>query len=74
VAGFLTPNICLNISNLAALLTLLGTLGVTVGVHRLWAHRTFTASKPLKVFLMFCQTTAGQVSKSPKSFYSLRLW
>ncbi|EDW53493.1 acyl-CoA Delta(11) desaturase [Drosophila sechellia] len=45
-----------------ALLTLLGTLGVTVGVHRLWAHRTFTASKPLKVFLMFCQTTAGQGS------------
>ncbi|EDW99078.1 acyl-CoA Delta-9 desaturase [Drosophila yakuba] len=45
-----------------AMLTLLGTLGVTVGVHRLWAHRTFTAFKPLKVFLMFCQTTAGQGS------------
>ncbi|XP_020811991.1 acyl-CoA Delta(11) desaturase [Drosophila serrata] len=44
------------------LLTLLGTLGVTVGVHRLWAHRTFTASKPLRVFLMLCQSTAGQGS------------
>ncbi|KAH8308164.1 hypothetical protein KR059_007488 [Drosophila kikkawai] len=45
-----------------ALLTLLGTMGVTVGVHRLWAHRTFTASKPLRVFLMLCQSTAGQGS------------
>ncbi|EDV44112.1 uncharacterized protein Dana_GF16193 [Drosophila ananassae] len=45
-----------------SVLTLFGTLGVTVGVHRLWAHRTFTASKPLKVFLMLCQTTAGQGS------------
>ncbi|KAH8278773.1 hypothetical protein KR018_009296 [Drosophila ironensis] len=43
-------------------LTLLGALGVTVGVHRLWAHRTFTASKSLRVFLMLCQTTAGQGS------------
>ncbi|XP_030559149.1 acyl-CoA Delta(11) desaturase [Drosophila novamexicana] len=43
-----------------ALLTLLGMLGVTVGVHRLWAHRTFTATVPLRVFLMLCQTLAGQ--------------
>ncbi|EDW84430.1 uncharacterized protein Dwil_GK13142 [Drosophila willistoni] len=44
------------------LLALLGILGVTVGVHRLWAHRTFTASAPLRLFLMLCQTTAGQGS------------
>jgi len=59
----LNINIYSYILKIAALLTLLGILGVTVGVHRLWAHRTFTASKPLKVFLMFCQTTAGQVRK-----------
>ncbi|XP_017091838.2 acyl-CoA Delta-9 desaturase [Drosophila bipectinata] len=45
-----------------SVLTLFGILGVTVGVHRLWAHRTFTASKPLNLFLMLCQTTAGQGS------------
>ncbi|KAH8359575.1 hypothetical protein KR093_007602 [Drosophila rubida] len=45
-----------------ALLTLLGMLGVTVGVHRLWAHRTFTATAPLRLFLMLCQTMAGQGS------------
>ncbi|KAL7728090.1 hypothetical protein ACLKA6_002236 [Drosophila palustris] len=45
-----------------ALLSLLGILGVTVGVHRLWAHRTFTATAPLRVFLMLCQTLAGQGS------------
>ncbi|EDV93159.1 acyl-CoA Delta-12 desaturase [Drosophila grimshawi] len=42
------------------LISLLGVLGVTVGVHRLWAHRTFTATAPLRVFLMLCQTMAGQ--------------
>ncbi|EDW14557.1 acyl-CoA Delta-9 desaturase [Drosophila mojavensis] len=41
-------------------LTLLGILGVTVGVHRLWAHRTFTAVAPLRLFLMLCQTMSGQ--------------
>ncbi|XP_062125680.1 acyl-CoA Delta-9 desaturase [Drosophila sulfurigaster albostrigata] len=45
-----------------ALTTLLGILGVTVGVHRLWAHRTFTATAPLRLFLMLCQTMAGQGS------------
>ncbi|XP_030371259.1 acyl-CoA desaturase 1 [Scaptodrosophila lebanonensis] len=43
-----------------AVLTLLGILGETVGVHRLWAHRTFKANAPLRVFLMICQTLAGQ--------------
>ncbi|KAH8409747.1 hypothetical protein KR222_003684 [Zaprionus bogoriensis] len=44
------------------LLTLLGILGVTVGVHRLWAHRTFKANGRLRVLLMLCQTLAGQGS------------
>lgn len=42
------------------LLTLLGIIGVTCGSHRLWAHQTYTASTGLRVFLMLCQTMAGQ--------------
>jgi stearoyl-CoA desaturase (delta-9 desaturase) len=40
----------------------LGVLGATTGAHRLWAHQTYEATKPLKVFLMICQTLAGQGS------------
>ncbi|XP_049306390.1 acyl-CoA Delta-9 desaturase [Bactrocera dorsalis] len=41
-------------------LTFLGILGATAGAHRLWAHQTYTASTSLRVFLMLCQTIAGQ--------------
>ncbi|XP_066994124.1 acyl-CoA Delta-9 desaturase [Anabrus simplex] len=34
-------------------------LGVTAGAHRLWAHRSYTANLPLRIFLMLCQTSAG---------------
>lgn len=40
-------------------ITMLGCLGVTVGAHRLWAHRSFEASGPLKLFLMLAHTLAG---------------
>ncbi|XP_031846087.1 acyl-CoA Delta-9 desaturase isoform X1 [Nomia melanderi] len=40
-------------------ITLLGCLGVTVGAHRLWAHRTFNASSSLRLFLMLAHTLAG---------------
>ncbi|XP_065371302.1 acyl-CoA Delta-9 desaturase [Calliphora vicina] len=43
-------------------LTVLGILGATAGAHRLWAHGTYTASTTLRVFLMLCQTIAGQGS------------
>ncbi|KAM7363851.1 acyl-CoA Delta-9 desaturase [Cochliomyia hominivorax] len=43
-------------------LTVLGILGATAGAHRLWAHGTYTATTSLKVFLMLCQTLAGQGS------------
>ncbi|XP_059612480.1 acyl-CoA Delta-9 desaturase [Phlebotomus argentipes] len=43
-------------------LTFLGIIGVTCGSHRLWAHRTYTASPSLRIFLMLCQTMAGQGS------------
>ncbi|XP_054736898.1 acyl-CoA Delta-9 desaturase [Anastrepha obliqua] len=41
-------------------LTFLGILGATAGAHRLWAHQTYTASTSLRIFLMLCQTLAGQ--------------
>ncbi|GAB0093133.1 Acyl-CoA desaturase [Sergentomyia squamirostris] len=34
--------------------------GVTMGAHRLWAHRAFKANLPLRVFLLFLHTLAGQ--------------
>lgn len=37
-------------------------LGVTVGAHRLWSHRSYKAKLPLRIFLMIMQTTAGQNS------------
>ncbi|XP_076238936.1 acyl-CoA Delta-9 desaturase-like [Calliopsis andreniformis] len=40
-------------------ITLLGSLGVTVGAHRLWAHRAFVALGPLRLFLMLAHTLAG---------------
>ncbi|XP_073816809.1 acyl-CoA Delta-9 desaturase [Musca autumnalis] len=43
-------------------LTVLGILGATAGAHRLWAHGTYKATNGLKIFLMLCQTIAGQGS------------
>ncbi|XP_065212583.1 acyl-CoA Delta-9 desaturase-like [Planococcus citri] len=37
-----------------------GGFGITAGVHRLWAHRSYKAKLPLKIFLLFCYTVAGQ--------------
>lgn len=37
-------------------------LGVTAGAHRLWAHRSYSASKYLRFFLMLCQTVTGMGS------------
>uniref|UniRef100_A0A6P7GP70 Acyl-CoA Delta(11) desaturase-like n=1 Tax=Diabrotica virgifera virgifera TaxID=50390 RepID=A0A6P7GP70_DIAVI len=34
--------------------------GVTAGNHRLWAHRTYKAKLPLRIFLMVMQTTTIQ--------------
>ena len=41
-------------------LYILSGLGITMGCHRLWAHRSFTANLPLRIFLCFCQTLAFQ--------------
>lgn len=40
-------------------ITIMGCLGVTVGAHRLWAHRAFEASTSLRLFLMLAHTLAG---------------
>lgn len=37
-------------------------LGITAGAHRLWSHRAYKAKLPLRIFLAFLQTMAGQVS------------
>lgn len=45
-----------------AVLSFIGIIGVTCGAHRLWAHRTYQADTLLRLFLMLCQTMAGQVN------------
>ncbi|EFN88477.1 Acyl-CoA desaturase [Harpegnathos saltator] len=37
-------------------------MGFTAGVHRYWTHRTFKAKLPLRIILVFCYLTAGQIS------------
>lgn len=37
-------------------------IGITGGCHRLWAHKSFTASTPLKVLLMLWNSGANQGS------------
>lgn len=35
-------------------------LGVNVGVHRMWSHRSYKARWPLRLLLMVCQTITIQ--------------
>lgn len=37
-------------------------LGITAGAHRLWAHRSYKASLPVRVFLMLCNSMANEGS------------
>ena len=37
-------------------------LGIIVGLHRLWAHRTYEASLPLRIFLMLGASAANEGS------------
>jgi stearoyl-CoA desaturase (delta-9 desaturase) len=39
---------------------ILGLVGITCGAHRLWSHRAYKATVPLRIFLMICQSIAGQ--------------
>ena len=38
----------------------LGVLGITCGAHRLWAHRSYKATWPLRLLLMLWDCIAGQ--------------
>ena len=40
--------------------SVLGGIGITCGAHRLWSHRSYRASFHLRIFLMACQSIAGQ--------------
>lgn len=44
------------------IVTCLCNLSVTIGVHRLWSHRSFKCNRMLKLVLMFFYTMAGQSS------------
>src|SRR5690349_2141299 len=35
-------------------------VSLTAGAHRLWAHKTYEAKLPLRIFMMLGFTTAGQ--------------
>jgi stearoyl-CoA desaturase (delta-9 desaturase) len=47
---------------LAILLWPLSSFGITAGSHRLWSHRSYKASLPLKVLLMLLASIANQGS------------
>lgn len=49
-------------------------MAVTVGGHRLWAHRAFKARFPLRLFLAFFQTMAFQVIYFYFGFLKLTLF
>lgn len=40
--------------------SLLAGFGVTAGVHRLWCHRSYKATKSFRYFLALCYSIAGQ--------------
>lgn len=46
----------------AVVCVLLYSEGVTIGAHRLYAHKSFTATPLLRALLILLQTGAGQVS------------
>ncbi|EIW55454.1 delta 9-fatty acid desaturase protein [Trametes versicolor FP-101664 SS1] len=47
---------------LAIVLYFVSTLGITAGSHRLWSHRSFKASAPLRLFLVLAGGSAVQGS------------
>ena len=46
----------------AILLYVIGAFGVTIGLHRLWSHRSFKAVLPLRVILLCASSIANQGS------------
>ncbi|KAJ6219162.1 hypothetical protein RDWZM_004974 [Blomia tropicalis] len=52
----LNHDVKLNTVWFVVLIGLFSGLGMSVGAHRLWAHRSFKARLPLRIFLVLCQT------------------
>lgn len=48
----------------AVLCFLISALGITAGAHRLWSHRTYKASLPLRIFLAVANSMAFEVQKT----------
>lgn len=46
----------------------IGGLGVTIGCHRYWSHKSFKAKRPLEILMMIAQTIAFQVTIFKKNF------
>lgn len=62
---------CSNCSNtvfsfVAVLCFLVSALGITAGSHRLWSHRSYKATLPLRIFLTIANSMAFQVSTGPQ--------
>jgi stearoyl-CoA desaturase (delta-9 desaturase) len=63
VVGLFTITSCKPVTLLwAFVLWLISGNGITGGVHRLWAHRSYKASFPLRVYLMLSNSIANQGS------------
>jgi stearoyl-CoA desaturase (delta-9 desaturase) len=61
--GLFTISKCSNETLIwAFLLWPISGFGITVGVHRLWSHRSYEASFPVRLFLMLCNSIANQGS------------
>lgn len=67
--------LCSNCSNtffsfVALLCFVVSALGITAGSHRLWSHRSYKATLPLRIFLTIANSMAFQVSISSMSHWS----
>ena len=45
-------------------LYVIGTLGISAGVHRLWAHKAYKARLPMRMLLTFFNSIAFQVRQN----------
>lgn len=63
IIGLFTISSCHPMTLLwAYILVIISGIGITGGVHRLWAHRSYKASFPLRVYLMLANSIANQGS------------
>ncbi|XP_041984710.1 acyl-CoA Delta-9 desaturase-like [Aricia agestis] len=64
-AGLIWPFLCWNIISWKLILFSffmggVGGFGVTAGAHRYWTHRSYKATLPFQIILMYCFASAGQ--------------